>query len=143
MQAINKNKSIKLKLSIAGAALCASFLLTTNSNQAVVKADTITGKQVQVNSNNASFEQNKQDTQENATKHPDIPVQVVGNEDASETSQVNQAEQAESSASTSKQTNVPVNPATQVPTVSTPTKDKVSKTNTSLQGKTISTSDNS
>ena len=143
MQAINKNKSIKLKLSVAGAALCASFLLTTNSNQAVVKADTITGKQVQVNSNNASFEQNKQDTQENATKHPDIPVQVVGNEDASETSQVNQAEQAESSASTSKQTNVPVNPATQVPTVSTPTKDKVSKTNTSLQGKTISTSDNS
>ena len=74
MQIINsKNKSIKMRVGIASAALCASFLLGANNSQ-TAKADTIDSSGQEPNS--ALGKENS--SAENVSQvHPDIPVQVV------------------------------------------------------------------
>lgn len=75
MQEINSHKSTKMRLGVAGAALCASFLLSTNLDNHTVKADTVTGN-----------EETEQETKQ--AQHPDIPVQVVGGEETNSTNNV-------------------------------------------------------
>lgn len=127
----NKSKSSKLRIGIASAALCASFLLATNANQ-TVKADDITNQE-----NQTSGEVTK-DIPVTNTEHPDIPVQVVGNEDANKTTQT------ESNMTTNRNENSTVtNSKTTVPTiVKTEVTNKITNTKAGLQGKAINTSDN-
>lgn len=74
MQIINsKNKSVKMRVGIASAALCASFLLGANNSQ-TAKADTIDSSGQEPN----SVLGKENSSAENASQvHPDIPVQVV------------------------------------------------------------------
>lgn len=75
MQEINSHKSTKMRLGVAGAALCASFLLSTNLDNHTVKADTITGN-----------EETERETKQ--AQHPDIPIQVVGGDETNSTNDV-------------------------------------------------------
>lgn len=127
----NKSKSSKLRIGIASAALCASFLLATNANQ-TVKADDIASQE-----NQTSGKVTKDIPVTNA-EHPDIPVQVVGNEDTAKTTQT------ESNMTTNRNENSTVtNSKTTVPTiVKTEVTNKITNTKAGLQGKAINTSDN-
>ena len=126
----NKSKSSKLRIGIASAALCASFLLATNANQ-TVKADDITSQE-----NQTSGKVTKDIPVTNA-EHPDIPVQVVGNEDTAKTTQT------ESNMTNSDENSTVTNSKTTVPTiVKTEVTNKITNTKAGLQGKAINTSDN-
>ena len=140
MQAINKHESNKLKLGVASAALCATFLLTTNANQ-TVKADTITGKQAQISSVNKPA--TSQAVTDDTVQHPDISVQVVGND-------TDNATNSDNTAPVSNATNdklpkhTETNISDQVPTIIKSDGNKlINKAKTSLQGKTVNTQDNS
>lgn len=101
MQEINSHKSTKMRLGVAGAALCASFLLSTNLDNHTVKADTITGN-----------EETKQETKQ--AQRPDIPVQVVGGEETNSTNDVtanHDASQTPTRQNTTKPTNTALNQA--------------------------------
>lgn len=126
----NKSKSSKLRVGIAGAALCASFLLATNANQ-TVKADDITSQENQTGSEVAK------DVAVTNAKHPDIPVQVVGSEDADKTAQT------ESNTTNSNKNNIVTSSETNIPTiVRTDVADKTAKAKPKLQGRAVNTSDN-
>lgn len=126
----NKSKSSKLQIGIASAALCASFLLATNANQ-TVKADDITSQESQTSSAVTK------DIPVTNTEHPDIPVQVVGNEDTAKTTQT------ESNMTNSDENSTVTNSKTTVPTiVKTEVTNKITNTKAGLQGKAINTSDN-
>ena len=126
----NKSKTSKLRVGIAGAALCASFLLATNTNQ-TVKADDITSQENQTSSKVTK------DTSATNTEHPDIPVQVVGSEDTDKTTQT------ESNTTNSNKNNIVTSSETNIPTiVRTDTADKTAKAKPKLQGRAVDTSDN-
>lgn len=101
MQEINSHKSTKMRLGVAGAALCASFLLSTNLDNHTVKADTVTGN-----------EETEQETKQ--AQHPDIPVQVVGGEETNSTNDAtvnHDANQTPTRQNTTKPTNTALNQA--------------------------------
>lgn len=126
----NKSKSSKLRVGIAGAALCASFLLATNANQ-TVKADNITSQENQTGSEVAK------DVAVTNAEHPDIPVQVVGSEDANKTTQT------ESNTTNSNKNNIVTSSETNIPTiVRTDAANKATKAKPKLQGRAVNTSDN-
>ena len=103
MQEINSHKSTKMRLGVAGAALCASFLLSTNLDNHTVKADTITGN-----------EETKQETKQ--AQRPDIPVQVVGGEETNSTNDVtanHDAKQTSANQNAGKTTDAILNQADQ------------------------------
>ena len=103
MQEINSHKSTKMRLGVAGAALCASFLLSTNLDNHTVKADTITGN-----------EETKQETKQ--AQCPDIPVQVVGGEETNSTNDVtanHDAKQTSANQNAGKTTDAILNQADQ------------------------------
>ena len=140
MQAINKHESNKLKLGVASAALCATFLLTTNANQAV-KADTITGKQAQISNINKEPAASQTAT-DDTVQHPDIPVQVVGNTDNATNSDNTVPAQNATNDKLPKHTET--NTSNQVPTIIKSDGNKpVNKAKTGLQGKAVNTQDNS
>ena len=140
MQAINKHESNKLKLGVASAALCATFLLTTNANQ-TVKADTITGKQAQISSVNKPVA--SQAATDDTVQHPDIPVQVVGNDTDNATNSDNTA-LVPNATNDKLPKRTETNTSDQVPTIIKSDSNKpINKAKTSLQGKTVNTQDNS
>lgn len=140
MQAINKHESNKLKLGVASAALCATFLLTTNANQ-TVKADTIIGKQAQISSVNKPVA--SQAATDDTVQHPDIPVQVVGNDTDNATNSDNTA-LVPNATNDKLPKRTETNTSDQVPTIIKSDSNKpINKAKTSLQGKTVNTQDNS
>ena len=140
MQAINKHESNKLKLGVASAALCATFLLTTNANQ-TVKADTIIGKQAQISSVNKPVA--SQAATDDTVQHPDIPVQVVGNDTDNVTNSDNTA-LVPNATNDKLPKRTETNTSDQVPTIIKSDSNKpINKAKTSLQGKTVNTQDNS
>ena len=140
MQAINKHESNKLKLGVASAALCATFLLTTNANQ-TVKADTIIGKQAQISSVNKPVA--SQAATDDTVQHSDIPVQVVGNDTDNVTNSDNTA-LVPNATNDKLPKRTETNTSDQVPTIIKSDSNKpINKAKTSLQGKTVNTQDNS
>lgn len=109
MQIIDsKNKSIKMRVGIASAALCASFLLGANNSQ-TAKADAIDSNGQELNS---ALNKESGNIANASQVHPDIPVQVVGGTDrgaetANANSLDNQNEQL-GTTNTAKPTDIPV-----------------------------------
>lgn len=143
MQIINsKNKSIKMRVGIASAVLCASFLLGANNSQ-TAKADAIDSSGQKPNS---ALNKENGNIANASQVHPDIPVQVVGGTDsdaetANANSLDNQNEQSRT-ANTAKPTDIPVtvigsNSETSKPTITKTGNDieTGSSKKTDLQGK--------
>lgn len=142
MQAINKHESNKLKLGVASAALCATFLLTTNANQ-TVKADTITGKQAQISNINKGAT-TSQTAAEDTVQHPDIPVQVVGSNDTDNVANSDIATPVSNATNDKLPKHTETNTSNQVPTIIKSDGNKpINKAKTGLQSKAVNIQDNS
>lgn len=131
MQIINsKNKSIKMRVGIASAALCASFLLGANNSQ-TAKADAINSGGLEPHS---ALNKESGNITNASQVHPDIPVQVVGGTDSgAETANANnldnQNEQS-GTTNTAKPTDIPV---TVVGPNSETSKPTITKTDTNTK----------